>query len=86
VAVTNDFDWVQITNRRNVPSETNPPAPPAEGVTVTWGRGIGLPERPRLRAVEVIHRQTLDVVAVADRHRVTLPSFPFMALLVVTRT
>jgi hypothetical protein len=86
VAVTNDFDWVQITNRRNVPSHTNPPAPPAEGVTVTWGRGFGLPELPRLRAVEVIHRQTLDVVAVADRHRVTLPRFSFMALLVVTRT
>jgi hypothetical protein len=85
VAVTNDFDWVQITNRRNVPSQTNPPATPAEGVTVTWGRGFGLPELPRLRAVEVIHRQTLDVVAVADRHRVTLPRFPFMALLVVTR-
>jgi hypothetical protein len=86
VAVTNDFDWVQITNRRNVPSQTNPPAPPADGVTVTWGRGFGLPELPRLRAVEVIHRQTLDVVAVADRHRVTLPRFSFMALLVVTRT
>jgi hypothetical protein len=54
-------------------------------VTVTWGRGFGLPELPRLRAVEAIHRQTLDVVTVADRHRVTLPSFPFMALLVVTR-
>jgi hypothetical protein len=86
VAVTNNFSWVQITSRDNVPPVTNPPAPPAQGVTVTWGRGFGLPELPLLRAAEVMCRTPLDVVAVADRHRVTLPEFQFIALLVVTRT
>ena len=85
VAVTNDFEWVQITNRRNVPSHINDPAPHAEGVTVTWGRGNGVPQPPPFRAFEVISRTPLDVETTPHGFRVNLPTFPFIALVVITR-
>jgi hypothetical protein len=84
VAVTNDFGWVQLSDRRNIPDEVNPPAPPAEGVTISWRRGL-LPV-PSLRAVEVVSGRTLTVEVVAGRFRVRLPPFPHLALLVVTRS
>jgi hypothetical protein len=84
VAVTNDFGWVQLTDRRNIPDEVNPPASPAEGVTISWGRGLA--QLPRLRAVEVVSGRTLTVEAAAGRFRVRLPPFPHLALLVVSRS
>jgi hypothetical protein len=89
VAVTNDFGWVQITNRRKVPSEVNEPAPPAAGVQVTWRKGHGLPETwdglpfPRLFAFEAVRRKTLSIERIKGGYRVALPRFPFLALLVV---
>jgi hypothetical protein len=85
VAVTNDFGWVQLTDRDSIPDQVNPPAPPAEGVTVTWGRGLTLPQPPRLHAAEVIGRRTLPIELVSSRHRVRLPPFCHLAVLVVTR-
>ena len=85
MAVTNDFSRVQITSRRNVPLQINEPPPPARGVTVSWGQGGPVPEIPRLRAIEVLSHRTLPVGNVAGVHRVTLPAFDVMALLVVTR-
>jgi hypothetical protein len=93
VAVTNDFSWVQITSQEDgLPPVINPPAPPAEGVQVTWRTGHGLPQLPgpwprfqRLRAVETITATTLKVERVKGAYRVQLPTFDFMALLVVTR-
>jgi hypothetical protein len=85
VAVTNDFGWVQLTDRNNIPDEVNPPPPPAEDVTVSWGRGPALPQLPQMRAVEVVGRQKLTVELVAGQHRVRLPPFTHLALLVVTR-
>jgi hypothetical protein len=91
VAVTNDFGWVQITQANEMPSEINPPAPPVEGVEVTWRTGHGLPPTPvshprphRLRAIETVSGRTLKVQEINGRFRVELPTFPFMALLVVT--
>jgi hypothetical protein len=91
VALTNDFSWVQISSRDDVPAAVNQPAPPATGVEVTWRTGRGLPQIPRpwpgfqrFRAVEAISGATLEVERLGDGHRVRLPPFPFMALLVVT--
>jgi hypothetical protein len=92
VAVTNDFGWVQITNRRQVPTEINEPPRAATSVRVEWRRGHGLPEQidglpfPLLRAVEVVGGATLPVQRVASGYRVDLPPIRFMALLVVSRT
>ena len=89
VAVTNDFSWVQITHRDNVPSEINDPPPPAGGVHVTWRKGHGLPETwdglpfPRLFAFEAVTRTTLTIERLKGGYRVALPDFDFMALLVV---
>ena len=91
VAVTNDFSWVQITNRRRIPDVVNEPAPPAAGVRVTWRKGHGLPETwaglpfPRLFAFEAVSRKTLPVERIKGGYRVALPEFPFLALLVVGR-
>jgi hypothetical protein len=91
VAVTNDFGWVQITSRNDVPPDVNEPAPPAAGVRVMWRKGHGLPETwdglpvPRLRAIEAVSGTTLAVERARGGYRVTLPAFPFVALLVVTR-
>jgi hypothetical protein len=93
VAVTNDFSWVQTTQPGDVPPKINPPAPPAVGVHVTWRKGHGLPQIPggtprrhRLEATEVISGEPLTVEELDRGYRVTLPTFSFMALLVVTRT
>jgi hypothetical protein len=95
VAVTNDFSWVQIqTVNKPVPRDKiNPPAPRARGVQVTWRKGHGLPERKgthsqgrRLRAIDAVSGASLAVEALDGGYRVTLPTFRFMALLVVTAT
>lgn len=91
VAVTNDFSWVQITNRRQVPTQINEPPRAATSVRVEWRRGHGLPEQidglpfPPLRAVEAVGRATLPVQRIAGGYRVDLPPIRFMALLVVSR-
>jgi len=92
VAVTNDFSWVQITDLANVPPAINPPAPPVEGVSVTWRTGHGLPEFPRLwpffyrlRVIEAIKGTPLNVERFPGGYRVNVPKFSFMALVVVTR-
>jgi hypothetical protein len=91
VAVTNDFSWVQITKRRNVPDHVNEPAPPVAGVQVTWRKGYGLPETwdwfpfPRLRAFEAVSGRALTVDPFRGGYRVGLPEFQYMALLVVQR-
>lgn len=91
VAVTNDFSWVQIAWNEGA---ENAAAPPAEGVRVVWRKGHGLPERPppwppfrRLRAIEAVNNEKpLEIVEVDGGYRVDLPPFPFMALVVVSRT
>jgi hypothetical protein len=92
VAVTNDFSWVQVTRPNHVPPVIKSPAPPADGVQVTWRIGDSRLPIPgpwsrlqRLRAVEVISGATLDVERFQGAYRVQLPKFCFMALLVVTR-
>jgi len=92
VAVTNDFSWVQTTQPGHVPPRINPPAPPATGVQVSWRKGHGLPQVPgrsprphRLEATEVISGETLSAEELDRGYRVELPTFRFMALLVVTR-
>jgi hypothetical protein len=92
VAVTNDFNWVQITKRDSLPeTEINEPAPPIADVRVTWRKGHGLPETwdglpfPRLRAVEAVTGRTLPIERLSRGYRVALPEFQFMALLVVGR-
>jgi hypothetical protein len=92
VAVTNDFGWVQLTDRNNVPSVINPPPPPATGIHVVWRKGHGLPETwngfpfPRLRAVEAISGRRLNVRPDRGGYRVELPRFQSIALLVVSRS
>jgi hypothetical protein len=93
VAVTNNFSWVQITNRRKVldPSEVNDPAPPAAGISVTWRKGHGLPETwdglpfPRLFAFEAVTHKALTIERLKGAYRVALPTFDFLSLLVVGR-
>ncbi len=91
VAVTNDFRWVQITNRRNVPNVVNDPAPSVSGVEASWRKGHGLPETwdwlpfPRLRAFDAVTGRKLTVDRFRGGYRVRLPEFRFMALLVVER-
>jgi hypothetical protein len=93
VAVTNDFSWVQITNRRRVvpPDEVNVKADPATGVRITWRKGHGLPQTwgllpfPRLRAIEAVSRTRLVVQRVPGGYRVDVPAFPFLAVVVVAR-
>lgn len=89
VAVTNDFSWVQISAANEMPVEIDPPPPPAEGVRVIWRSGLPqipgpLPALHRPRAIEAVTRTTLTVERVGDRYQVDLPTFPAMALLVVT--
>jgi hypothetical protein len=91
VAVTNDFNWVQITRPNKLPKVVKSPAPPASDVTVTWRAAHGLPPRHprpgdvhRLRGIEAVGGSTLAVDASGDKYRVTLPTFSFMALLVVS--
>jgi hypothetical protein len=91
VAVTNDFEWVQITKRGDVLSdaETNDPAGSVAGVRVMWRKGHGLPETwdgvpfPRLRAVEAVKGITLPIERLKGGYRVSLPTIDFMALLAV---
>jgi hypothetical protein len=92
VAVTNDFDWVQITAANEpLPEVINPKPPAAEGVQIGWRSGHGFPQPggflpfPRLRAFEAIRRRTLAVERVGGMFRVTLPQFQFLAVLVVAR-
>ena len=86
VAVTNDFSWVQI---RWKPDTIKPAAPPAAGVRVTWRKDQGLLQGTDrvvpLRAIEAITGKTLRVEEMKHAYRVSLPRFPFMALLVVSR-
>jgi hypothetical protein len=92
VAVTNDFGWVQITKREDLPSEIHQPPPPASGVQVAWRKGHKLPETwdglpfPRLRALEAISGKTLSVKSFSGGYRVELPPFRALALLVVSRS
>jgi hypothetical protein len=91
VAVTNDFSWVQITKRDDVPSP-NPAPPPASGVQVVWRKAHGLPQKwdglpwPSLRAVEVLSGRTLPIASIPGAYTVNLPPFRTMALLVVSRS
>jgi hypothetical protein len=93
VAVTNDFSWVQITSRGEQLSdaEIHDPPPPAAGVRVTWRKGHGLPETwdgfpfPRLRAIDAVSGKTLTIEQITGGHRVVLPTFEFMSLLIVGR-
>ena len=92
VAVTNDFEWVQITKRNKPAAEINDPPPRAGGVRVSWRKGHKLPEPsgsspvPGLRAVDVVNRKVLTVKSSSAGYRVDLPPFRTMALLVVSRS
>jgi hypothetical protein len=91
VAVSNDFSWVQFSTINHPPKTINPQPPSVEGVQVAWRSGRGLPQRPGpkpprhpLGAIEVVTGTPLEVHEVDGGYRVDLPTFPFMALLVVT--
>jgi hypothetical protein len=72
VAVTNDFDWVQVTRRSDeedgddtdveeVLAVVNPQAPDAAGVQVAWRRGHGLPQswfHTRLHRLQAVDAAT----------------------------
>jgi hypothetical protein len=81
VAVTNDFSWVQI---KWTPGTINPAPRAAAGVRVTWRKRHRFPEGPKLRAVEALSGKTLEIEESDRALQVRLPSFRFMALLVVT--
>jgi hypothetical protein len=84
VAVTNDFGWVQPTNRNNIPPVINSPAPPAAGVQVAWRRPLRSPDPYfRVRAIEAITKVRLRIERSPGMYRVSLPPFDYMALLVV---
>jgi hypothetical protein len=87
VAVTNNFSWVQFSTINHPPKEINPQPPSVEGVQVIWRSGHRLPEKPhsrRPRALEVVTGTPLQVHEITGGYRVELPTFPFMALLVVS--
>jgi hypothetical protein len=91
VAITNDFSWVQFSTINHPPKTTNPQPPSVEGAQVAWRSGHRLPQRPGPkphhhppRAIEVVTDTPLEVHEVDSGYRVDLPTFPFMALLVVT--
>ena len=81
VAVTNDFSWVQI---RWTPGTINPAPPAAVGVRIKWRNPHRFPGGLQLRAVEALSGKTLDIEESHRGLQVRLPSFRFMALLVVT--
>jgi hypothetical protein len=85
VAVTNNFNWVQI---RWTPNTIKPAAPPATGLRVTWRKDARLVQGPsrfvRLQAVEAISGKRLRIVETNTTYSVALPQFDFMALVVVT--
>jgi hypothetical protein len=92
VAVTNEFSWVQFSTLfKPVPKDKiNPTPPPADGVQVTWRSGNGLPQTPghgphprRPHAIEAVTGRTLTVHEITGGYRIDLPTFQFMALLVV---
>ena len=86
VAVTNDFNWVVITNRgTGTPDPIPPPPPPVAGIQVAWrSRRPPLGSDPRPRAVEVVSGEVLTVHDTDVGHRVDLPTFPHLAILVVS--
>lgn len=89
VAVTNDFGWVQITKRDEVPKVINEAPAAAEGVRAAWKPELlptpVVPPRPsRPRATEAISGTELTVHEIGGGYRVDLPPFPFMALVVIT--
>jgi hypothetical protein len=85
VAVTNDFSWVQITNRGDIPTTIRKPPPPAAGVEVAWQRGTPRVVGPgfRLRATEAITGIRLRIERSPGVYRVTLPPIHHMALVTV---
>jgi hypothetical protein len=87
VAVTNDFAWVQITNRNSIPPTINLPPPPAAGVQVAWRQGVPrtLGLGFRLQATEVITGARLRIERSPGVYRVRLPPIEFMALVVVNQ-
>jgi hypothetical protein len=82
VALTNDFGWIQFeTASKPIPrDQISQQPPPVEGVQITWKAG---PEPPQ--ATEVVNRLALPVLEINGGHRVDLPSFQYMALLIVTQ-
>jgi hypothetical protein len=88
VALTNDFRWVQIEWDEDKPA--NRPAPPADGMRVTWSRRalggpIAWPPFRRLRAVEALTGTPLPIDTFGGGYHVDVPQFAFMALVVITR-
>jgi hypothetical protein len=91
VPVTNDFSWVQFSTINHPPKTINPQPPSVEDVQVAWRSGHGLPQRSGQKphhhppgAIEVVSGTPLEVHEIDGGYRVDLPTFPFMALLVVT--
>jgi hypothetical protein len=91
VAVTNDFSCVQFsTLKKPIPQDKINPTPPrVEGVQVTWRPRGAPPHTPngrvrRPRVIETLSGKRLTVREIDGAYRVDLPSFQFMALLVIT--
>jgi hypothetical protein len=89
VALTNDFSWVQILSSKwKSTDRINCAAEPAVGVRVKWRKGKGVPQLPgggQLQAIDVISGKRIEIEESDGAFQVRLPSFRFMALLVVTR-
>jgi hypothetical protein len=85
VAVTNDFSWVQITNRNNIPPSINLPPRAAAGVEVAWRQGVPRILGPDLRfqATEAITGIRLRIERSPGVYKVKLPPIDSMALVVV---
>jgi hypothetical protein len=87
VAVTNDFSFVQIVNRNNIPPEINDPPPAATGLEIVWRQGVPRTPGPgfRLEAAEVITGIRLRIKRSPGVYRVKLPPIEYMALVTVNQ-
>jgi hypothetical protein len=85
VAVTNDFSFVQIVNRNNIPHEIKDPPPVATGVEIVWRQGVPRAPGPgfRLEAAEVITGTRLRLERSPGVYSVKLPPIEYMALVTV---
>jgi hypothetical protein len=80
VAVTNKFGWVQNTIPMKPGDPVNDKPEPARGVRIVWGPAGPVTD---LRALEAVTNRVLTGRLAGTRYVVELPSFQYMALLVV---
>jgi hypothetical protein len=80
VAVTNDFSWVQNTDAMNPDDPVNEKPPRAQSVRIAWGPAGPVTD---LRVIEAVTNRVLQARLAGGRYIVDVPSFQYMAVLVV---